>query len=572
MKDFKKIPLILLLVLQVGFCLASGNHPGGHYWISFSDKNGTPYSINQPNHFLSERAIERRARQSIPITETDFPPNPNYINAIKEIGTIEIYYTSRWFNGALIFSHTGVEIETIFALPFVSEVELVKPIIDKRFGSELVVFDKWKEFEKLNNKYSKIGELVVNDAKLINLGLSAPSIDQLNGQFLISNGYLGQGKMIAVLDAGFTNVHQLNAFEHLRNEERIVGTRDFVDLNQNIYNSHGHGTVVLSVMAANLPGQLFGTSIGAEYWLIRTEDGATEFRIEEYNWLAGAELADSAGVDIINSSLGYSEFNVPWQNYTYEQMDGQTTVVARAANFAYERGMVVVASAGNSGQSPWYYIVSPSDAFGALSIGAVSAGGERAPFSSVGPSADLRVKPDVMAHGWGVPVMPPSGNIGSTSGTSLSSPVISGLLAALWQKHPDATAEQIYDALRTSSSMHLNPNEFFGYGIPDFALASTILSSVINEPTSGELRVFPNPFSNYINFVFVFSQADIATLEVFTLAGQRVGEISGIDVVSGVNIIQHLVISGLENGVYLLRLTTNNSGQVFYNKVVKAGI
>ncbi len=549
----------------------SAANPGGHYWISFANKTGTPFSINRPDQFLSARSIERRKKQSIAITETDLPPNPTYISELRGVGNITVNYTSRWFNGALVFSPNGTEIKTISTLPFVYRVELVKPLPDKipdhlNFSSVPDKFEGLKRIQQvrsIGHKGHKSG---------IDLGLMTQTIQQLNGHTLINRGYLGNGMMIGVLDAGFSNVDLLPAFGHIMAEGRLKGVKDFVDLNQNIYNSHAHGAVVLSVMAANLPGQLFGTATGANYWLIRTEDGASEFKIEEYNWLAGAELADSAGVDIINSSLGYTEFDDPLQNYTYLQMDGKTTVVARAANFAHERGIVVVASAGNSGQSPWHHIVSPSDAPGALSIGAVNARGVRAPFSSVGPSADLRVKPDIMAHGWAVPVVPPSGIIGTISGTSLSSPVISGLIAALWQKSPNATAKQIYDAVRASSSQYLAPDQFFGYGIPDFAIASRILSSMLNQPNAGQLYVFPNPFSNFINLVFFSNKIDLAQIQVFNLAGQVIKSIPNIEVVSGSNVISNLDLSTLNNGIFVLRITSPKAGLFFKAKVLKAGI
>ncbi len=571
MKSMKFIITILLLSLNLCFCFPTKANPGGHYWISFTNKVGTPYSVNRPEQFLSGRSIERRLRQSIPITQTDLPPNPSYVIEVRKIRNIRVLYTSRWFNGTLVFSQTGEGIEAVTALPFVSKVELVKPLLNKNPGP-LEIFYITNKFETVNC-IEPVFEIEPKKSHLeIDLGLMAPTIHQLNGQSLINRGYWGRGKMIGVLDAGFTNVDRLRAFEHLRADGRLRGVKDFVNPQQNVFNSHAHGTVVLSVMAADVSGQLFGTAKGADYWLIRTEDGATEYKIEEYNWLAGAELADSAGVDIINSSLGYTEFDAPWQNYNYQQMNGNTTVVARSANFAHERGMVVVASAGNSALSPWHHIVSPSDAFGALSVGAVSAEGIRAPFSSVGPSADLRVKPDIMAHGWAVPVVPPSGNIGLTSGTSLSSPVISGLIASLWQKFPHVTAKQIYQAVRASSSQYYKPDPFLGYGIPDFAVASKILASTPDQPNYNRLSVFPNPFSGCVKMVFFSETADIANIDVFDLSGQKVNSIQNFEVISGANVITGFDLSTLENGIFVIRITTQKKGAMFTEKVLKAGL
>jgi subtilisin family serine protease len=231
--------------------------------------------------------------------------------------------------------------------------------------------------------------------------------------------------------------------------------------------------------------------------------------------------------------------------------------------------MVVVASAGNSGQSSWRHIVSPSDAFGALSIGAVNTNGERAPFSSVGPSADGRIKPDIMAHGWGVPVVPPSGNIGTTSGTSLSSPVISGLVAALWQKFPAATAPQIIDAVIKSSSRFNNPDEFYGYGIPDFLKASLILQNAVEPPEFIELNVFPNPFRSHSTIVFYSNQPYSAIIEIFNLAGKRVYRDSNIEIVNGTNFVSLANLHHFENGTYLLRLVSKDGVFLSAKKIIK---
>lgn len=407
--------------------------------------------------------------------------------------------------------------------------------------------------------------------KMVNgtdFGFSTATIEQINGNFLIADGFLGQGKIIAVLDAGFLAADQLSVFSHLWNTGRIGGTRDFVERQPNVFGSSPHGTYVLSVMAARRPGELMGTATEATYWLLRTEESANEFRIEEYNWLAGAELADSLGADIINSSLGYTRFDDPSQDYTYEQLDGETTVVARAANMAADKGMLVVNSAGNYAQQNWRYIGSPADSFGALSVGAVEISGERAAFSSFGPSADGRIKPDVMAHGRQVPVANTAEGVALANGTSFSSPVIAGMSAALWQKHPQSTAQQIKKAIIESGNRYLRPDTVFGHGIPDFVWASRLLQH--NFQPEKQLVLYPNPISSE-TYISQYSDIDQqVNIEIFDLRGQLVFQLD-YTLLSGYNRIQPFKQAHhFNNGIYLLRMTTQQTGEFSVAKFLKA--
>lgn len=574
---------LLVIVLLLASTLLQAQEPfaGGHFWVSFTDKNNSPYSIERPWDFLSQRSLERRASQQISVNQLDLPPSPAYIDSLEADAEVEVWYTSRWFNGALVFTSSEQALDRINNLLFVSSTELVKPLppvappedwqepdsaLKKVQTHAEQALELYRVFETFADKrVAAQWEQWVNGT---DFGFSAATIAQINGDRLMADGYLGQGKIIAVLDAGFMAADQLSVFSHLWNTGRIGGTRDFVERQPNVFGSSPHGTYVLSVMAAKRPGELMGTATGASYWLMRTEESANEFRIEEYNWLAGAELADSLGADIINSSLGYTRFDDPVQDYTYGQLDGQTTVVARAANLAADRGMLVVNSAGNYAQQNWRYIGSPADSFGALSVGAVEISGERAAFSSFGPSADGRIKPDVMAHGRQVPVANTADGVALANGTSFSSPVIAGMAAALWQKHPQVTAHQIKKAIIESGNRFLKPDTAYGHGIPDFVWASRLLQH--NFQPERQMVLYPNPISPE-TYISQYSDVDqLVNIEVFDLKGQLIYLLE-YNLHPGYNRIQPFgQAHHLNNGIYLLRMTSLQTGQFSVAKFFKA--
>ncbi|PKP49033.1 MAG: peptidase S8, partial [Bacteroidetes bacterium HGW-Bacteroidetes-12] len=324
----------------------------GHYAISFSDKNNSSYSISSPYQFLSQKAIERRIKQNIPITISDLPVNATYISTLTNLGAAPIY-ASKWMNLVVVEIVDTSMLNNIQQLSFVNDVQIIK--------SSITFSENKKKFNKL----------YVETTQELDYGSSSNQLKIMEGDFLHNLGFKGNGVTIAVLDAGFTNVHQLSAFSSLWNNNQILGFKDFVDGDDSVFVEHTHGTMVLSTMATNIPGSLVGTAPNANYYLLRTEDALTETLLEEYNWLAGAEFADSVGADIINSSLGYTEFDDTTQNHTYADMNGNTTIISKAANWAAEKGILVVNSAGNSGAAPWKYIGAPADAPKILSIGAI---------------------------------------------------------------------------------------------------------------------------------------------------------------------------------------------------------
>lgn len=537
-------PLVLfavsLLVLKV-----SAQSAENYYWVSLKDKQGTAYSLDHPEEFLSERAIARRSKQGIAIDESDLPVSETYTDSLVRLGA-SIFHVSKWLNGVTINSSSEIA-QQISNLGFVSDVQLTKPGLVSKSTKQ-----KWVE------------ELAKAEIDTSVYGASVYQVGQLNGQYLHNQNYKGEGIQIAVLDAGFLNADQYDAFAALRNDGRLLGTRDFVSPGNNVFQENYHGMSVLSTMAARVDGQLIGTAPEASYYLFRTEDTSTEYLVEEDNWIAAAELADSLGVDVINSSLGYYEFDDASMNHTYDDMDGHTTRISRAANMAVDKGILVVTSAGNEAVKPWHYIIAPSDGDNVIGVAAVNKFGVRASFSSVGPASDDDVKPNVAAMGSATALVLSDGSVGALSGTSFASPVLAGMAACLREANRDATVLQIKNAIEQSASQYSSPDAYSGYGIPDFGKADSLLK-VWQKETEADWVVYPNPFVSkiYLRKAGTFTQQTIeirlVSLNGMTLYSQKLAESNPV-------ILSNL--ANLPRGMYLLQIRTENG--LFTTKVVKA--
>ena len=478
----KKRWILLIAGMITGLFLSAQVAPQNTYWVKLTDKKGTTFQVNHPEEFLSQRSIDRRLKQQIPIDETDLPVSRVYIDSLIKLG-LELVHTSKWLNGLTVRTSDTVLIKEVASLPFVSLVQLTKPGITTKSGK--IKFNE----DELNS-----------DIPPTNYGNAYNQLSQLNGQYLHNKGFRGKGIQIAVLDAGFWHVNQIAAFDSLRNSNRILGTRDLVDPKSNFYQQHTHGMSVLSCMGGNIPGTLVGTSPDASFYLFRSEDAATEYLIEEDNWVAAAELADSLGADVINSSLGYYDFDDPKMSHPYSDMNGKKTRVTQGANMAFQKGILVFNSAGNEGDKAWKRIVAPSDGENVIAVAAVDKNGKRALFSSVGPAYGGAIKPNVAAMGSSTALVISNGSIGNGNGTSFSSPVLAGMGACLLQANPEANAKQIKLAIEQSASMYLKPDSLLGYGIPDFQKADLILKNtgVKTMETASSWVVSPNPFSDYI--------------------------------------------------------------------------
>jgi serine protease AprX len=528
------------------------------YWIEFTDKVNTPYSISQPLEFLSQRALDRRTLHDVPVTLQDIPPNDTYIDSILNSGVSRVICASRWMNGMMLFSTDSAFVDTLSNFSFVSQVKALNA--NAKGPSKI---------EKFEDNLTKCDDLTTYYDDYY--GLSYLQTHMLNGHWLHDDGYSGEGMQIAVIDAGFTNAHEIEAHKVLFDEKRVLGEKDVIDNGSWVFANSSHGTYVLSTMAANVPGTMVGTAPNASYYLLRTEDASREYMMEEYAWLCAAEYADSAGVDVINSSLGYTQFDDATQNHVYADLDGNTTIVTRAADIAASKGMICVVSAGNSGQSPWYYLSAPSDADSVLAIGAVDSFSVSAAFSSHGPAADGRVKPDVSTMGMRAYVAAPNdGFYFAGNGTSFASPIAAGLVACLWQAHPDRTNMEIIEAVRKSGSIYSAPDTDLGYGIPDFYLAHLML---LGEPeTSTEdrfLRAYPNPIEDRIRLLFYATSDENALIEVYDPTGRLI-----YDALSAVSENQYCDIRietdvlDWAQGTYTIRITTSSGS--YTQRMVKA--
>ncbi len=423
----------------------SGTHK---YWVEFTDKLYTKHSIFHPQTFLSPRAIERRQRHGIPITYEDLPVSLPYINQIKEIGA-QIHNCSKWLNAATIIADSS-KIETIQQLPFVQQITFVGKHSTKR------ALQDYEIEEQVDFEYTVARNHWYGYAYRQNELLGIEQIHQKKWQ--------GEGMMIAVLDGGFAKVQESSFFENTA----IVATYDFVENDKSVYESSVHGSEVLSVMGANRPHYLVGTAPKAQYVCLKTEDVLGESIVEECNWIAAAEFADSMGVDVINTSLGYSVFRDRRMNYTYENMDGQTSKISQAADIAFRKGILVVGSAGNSGDEDWRYITTPADAFDILSVGASTAYGNKAFFSSFGPTIDGRIKPEVVAMGQEVNVASVfTDKVYPTNGTSYSAPLVAGAMTCLWQAFPELSVKELKNVMLETASLADSPNNRIGYGMPN---------------------------------------------------------------------------------------------------------
>lgn len=536
-----RIKLILFITLfTFGFSFGQVNR----YMVFFSNKTGTPHSISSPETFLSERAILRRDNQNIAVMEQDLPLTPSYIEDVRNAGAT-ILYSTKWMNGVLVECDQSL-ILTIETLPGVSSVELVAPGARPPTAGRIVSSGKFKD---------EAESAGVTDDQLSMLG-----IDEMHAA-----GYRGEGKLIAIMDAGFPGANTAAPFQHIMNESRFdaATSYNFVSGGSNVFTGNSHGTHVWSIMAAFSDGQFTGGAYNAKFILFITEHAATEYRVEEYNWLFAAERADSAGVDVINTSLGYNLFDdAPLEmDYNQLQMDGQTTVITRAANIASSKGIAVVVSAGNEGSNSWGIVTAPADSENVFAVGSVDAMGIKVATSSKGPTADGRIKPDVVALGNDVIYISPGGSVSSGDGTSYASPLIASLVTGIWQMLPDLKVNELFDTIRHRASQFYNPDNFLGYGIPNF---TSVITSTDAEAPADFVSVFPNPVLNQVKIEFLgSSQSEKTKIELFDAQGSM----SYARVVS-VNDKEFFIdLSAHTPGLYLLRCMRGR--QLSVHKILK---
>jgi len=533
----KNTSLIFLFFASFQPVFAQNTPVLGKWWVEFTDKNNSPYCLCRPAEFLSARSLERRSRAGIGLVENDLPVNPEYRKGLATNG-VTVHNASRWLNAAAVIADSAAA-RALEQLPFVRRVTYLGPDIrvknpPNRSPKTRVPLDTIPQAEGSRSTFGY--------ASLQNSMLGIP--------LLHAAGHRGEGIWVAVMDGGFSNVDTLPFFDSVALNGRIFQGWDFVERDGGVYESASHGTSVLSVMAADLPGYFVGTAPEASYFLLKTEDTGGEFPVEEANWIAGAEWADSIGVDIINASLGYTTFNDTTLNHTYSQLNGRATIGARGASIAATKGMIVCNSAGNAGDEPWRHIGVPADAPGVIAVGAVQHDGALASFSSVGPTSDGRLKPELVAPGDMVVV---AGNFGTelglSSGTSLASPMLAGALAGLWSAFPEKTAAQILDVVFFTADQAGEPDNERGYGLPDMTAAWMRLAGYWldnNAPSNAREGFFSfNREAGVLSFLLFSNEMEpIVEVELRDYAGRSLGAFTAVSTPARV---PTLTISGLHD-------------------------
>lgn len=477
------------------------------YWVSFKDKKNTPYSIFHPQEFLSSRALERRARYNIPIDHTDLPITPQYLEPIKIKG-FKIHSRSRWLNGVAIIVETASAnaedlkqfefIEDVFPIGFKRRVEPSTTEVGER--------DYSKKYRQKDHFY----------------GLGKNQITMLNGHYLHKMGFEGQEMHVAIMDGGFEGMRETPAFDSLFQRGQILGTHDFVQGDDYVFESSSHGRNVLSCMAANMPYLFVGTAPAAKYYLFKTEDVKGEYLIEEYNWVAAVERADQLGVDVINSSLGYYDFDDNAMDYGYIDIDGKTSAMTKAANLAATKGLFIVNSAGNEGSGKWKHITVPGDAQNILTVGAVDRDGYHVKFSSFGFEERDYIKPNVVARGAiAVVAAKKRYDTSYSNGTSFASPIMAGVVTSFWQAMPKYSNTELLQAIENSADKKDEPDNAYGYGIPDFYEAyKTLSSSVIELNAQKDYYKEPVDLSERLDIFMSKVKAYKATVSLHNAQGQ----------------------------------------------------
>lgn len=555
-KNRVHLVLFFLLIVVKGF---SQSMITPRYFVFFTDKNNSPYSVNYPMDYLSPRAINRRVKQGIAITEQDLPVNSSYIDSVKNAGPVHVYYASKWLNGVLISTTDTAAIQAIQQLPFVQQFNKVR--VKTQPNNPVDKFEIEEEEQKTF--------LPINVIPNYPYGYNFKEFKLHNGDVLHNLKFQGQGMHIAILDAGFYRADRLDALSHVFDAGRVLSTYDFVDNEVSVYEDSYHGCAVFSIIAGKIDGVFMGSAPMASFHLIRTEDALSEYVVEEYNWVFGAEYADSAGVDVINTSLGYTEFDDPSQNHTYADMDGNTTIAAIGADIAASKGILLLASAGNQGGSTWQVIGTPADADSTLAVAAVDSNGTRAYFSSTGPAYDGDIKPNVASVGWNKYYVNPSdGRISRGNGTSFSSPFLTGFATCLWQAMPDKNNIEILNIIQASSSQYNSPDSLLGFGIPDFKKALQVNTGLTAETyTSNTIEnIYPNPVVNVLNIVYQSIKDQELTLNVYSVNGDIVIS-EQFSLFKGRNLIQVNDFYKLAPGVYSMKLIDSEGGQII-NKIV----
>ncbi|TXD64697.1 S8 family serine peptidase [Polaribacter glomeratus] len=497
---------------------------------------------------LSQRSLDRRTIQNIPLDLKDVPVDVIYYNQLKNDVNITVLGKSKWLN-AIHIQGTETNINALLnTYSFIESIDFADKSLNanakKKSLNGLANNKSKKKNASHKNKFAE----TKTDFKY---GSAESQIKMLKGDFLHQQNFTGKGMIIAIIDAGFPNVNSLDAFQRIRDNNQILGGYNFADRNTDLYTRNNHGTHVLSTIAGYLENQFMGTAPDAKFYLFISEIAETETILEETLWVEAAEKADSLGVNVINTSLGYTTFDNPNYSYTYADMDGKTTFISRGAEIGASRGMILVNAVGNEGNDSWKYISAPADAVAVFSIGAVNSSENIASFSSFGPTADTRIKPDVLAQGQSSAIINYlSGNVSTSNGTSFSSPIMAGVIACFWQAFPNKTNFEIMDVIRKSADRFNTPTDQYGYGIPDFEAAYHQVLMLDNFKDSS-IKIFPNPIKDIFSISVDEYAAESLSIKIFNTLGQLVFEKSRLT-------SKTIDSNDLKNGIYILKIQYEN--------------
>ena len=532
---FRKLAMLLLLLITIN------SYAQQDAWIYLLDKPNASVALANPITILTQKAIDRKQNHSITIDERDVPVHEAYISDLKLQAGITVLAKSKWFNIVFVRGFTD-DINNLLALEYVDYIDFADNSLDAA--------------SRPNSSQNKT---VIEDESIVfTYGDTQNQVEMINADNLHVANYTGEGITIAVMDSGFPNVNTMGAFQRLKDNTDLLDGYDFVDRTSDVYAStaSSHGTRVLSDMAGYIQDQFVGTAPDASYYLFRTEDTSSENPVEESYWVEAAERADSLGVDMINTSLGYRVFDNSNYNYTPADMNGQVAFISKGASIAVEKGILVVVSAGNAGATAWQTVGAPADSPDVLSVGGVDANGDYVSFSSQGGAAQVGYqKPDVVARAGTAYVIDQTNTITQNNGTSFSSPILCGGIASLWQAIPGASPTEVMDYVRQSASLFSSPDDLLGFGIPDLDLARSI-ALTINEDRIEDFSFYPNPVKTELNIVFS-SNISLLELSIYNQLGQDVLRKSIQENSRSIN------ISDLVSGIYFIKLSTENTSKTF---------
>ena len=538
----RKLKLLVSMML-ISLGVHSQEIAPGVYWIYFSDKDGNSYQTDQPDQFLSERSVNRRAMQGLAVDRLDLPVNSSYLEEIKEMG-VEIKHVSRWLNGIAMINMDDTTFQDVLQKPFTDTVPWAPETDDLFFPQK--------------NGQARFNPPLESDPAF-DYGVASEQVEQVRTNGLHELGYTGSGVWIGVLDAGFYNVDSLPSFIPLIDEDRILGTRNYVDETFIFRLSSSHGMSVLSIMAGEYDGFMVGTAPHASYLLCTTENSYQETRIEEIAWIEAAEYADSLGVDVLNTSLGYSDFDGEAYDYTYRDMDGRSSYIARAASLTASRGMILCNSAGNSGNDAWFYITAPADATDILCVGAVDSTNLLASFSSRGPSFDGRTKPDITAMGRASGIQHRDGGLARGNGTSYASPVMTGSVAALWQAFPELSAKDLMLKIRQSAHRTERPDDNYGFGTPNMLYAYHTITRIPARFSTGKMEIWPNPAREHI--MIKIPESGEQQVRIYDLNG-RLASYQQMQLPGEMELPPTLI-----SGIYIIEIRTE--GYIYRSRLLK---